>query len=371
MATIRTISGRRGTVYQAIIRRQGRNLSRTFPNRADARDWARKTEAEIRANVAGLIWPGQGKKLKEAIERFRTEILPTKEPGTQDAYSKHLEHWEAALGHHRLPDLNGQVLAEQRDLLARENIAKSGKPGEPSPPPKYRSPTTVNRYLATLGSLLSAVVNQWHWLPGSYAPMREVKKLKQPGGRTRFLSEAELQALLAACRESKSPELYPAVLLSVTTGARQSEIMGMRWECVDFKNRVIHVPKTKNGDARALPIVDEALQLLKERREADGAVKLTGLVFPSRVSERQPILLRLAWLAALKRAGIENFRWHDLRHSAASFLAMAGASLPEIGAVLGHRSTQTTKRYSHLAQAHTHQLVHNTMAKVLGGQAHD
>ena len=111
--------------------------------------------------------------------------------------------------------------------------------------------------------------------------------------------------------------------------------------------------------------MDEALQLLKARREADGAVKLTGLVFPSRVSERQPILLRLAWLAALKRAGIGDFRWHDLRHSAASFLAMNGASLPEIGAVLGHRSSQTTKRYSHLAQAHTHQLVHSTMAKIL------
>ncbi|MBM4196976.1 MAG: site-specific integrase [Gammaproteobacteria bacterium] len=84
----------------------------------------------------------------------------------------------------------------------------------------------------------------------------------------------ELQALLQACRESKSPELYPAVLLSVTTGARQGEIMGMRWECVDFKHKLVHVPKTRNGDARTLPIVDEALRLLKERRETDGTVKL-------------------------------------------------------------------------------------------------
>ena len=146
--------------------------------------------------MAGLIWPGQSKKLSEAIERFRAEILPTKEQGTQDAYSKHLDYWQAALGAYRLADISGQVLAIHRDLLAREDIARPPRPDKPAPPPKYRSPTTVNRYLATLGSLLTAVVNQWHWLPGSYVPMREVKKLKQPGGRKRFLSEEELQALL-------------------------------------------------------------------------------------------------------------------------------------------------------------------------------
>ena len=96
---------------------------------------------------------------------------------------------------------------------------------------------------------------------------------------------------------------------------------------------------------------------------------MKGMVFPSRVSERQPVLLRNAWLSALKRAEITGFRWHDLRHSAASFLAMNGASLPEIGAVLGHRSAQTTKRDSHLAQEHTHQLVQATMGKLLGGKA--
>lgn len=368
MATIRTIEGRRGIVYQALIRRRGKALTRTFRTKSDADRWAKKTEAEIVASVAGLIWPGQSKTLKEAIAKYRAEILPTKEHGTRVAYSGHLDYWETALGTRRLVDLNGQVIARCRDELSTENVAAPAKPGdgEKVPPPKFRSPTTVNRYLATLGSLITAVVKQWHWLPGSYMPLKEVQKLKQPGGRTRFLTEDELRALLAECRASRAPELYLAVLLSVTTGGRQSEIMGIRWENIDFKNSVIHVPKTKNGDARALPIVEEALELLKVRREDGGVVKAAGLVFPSRTSSRKPVLLRLAFLGALKRAGITNFRWHDLRHSAASFLAMAGASLPEIGAVLGHRSQQTTKRYSHLAQTHTHNLVHTTMARVLG-----
>ena len=367
MATIRTLTGRTGTVYRAIIRRKGQTLSRTFPTKSDADRWALRKEADIDRGNAGLIRVADSKKLSDAVERFRLEILPTKAEGTQDAYSCHLLYWEQALGSRRLSDVTAQLIAAQRDALAAENIAKPSKPGKPPNPIKHRTPATVHRYLATLGSVLSAAVKDWHWLEVS--PVPGVRKPKQAGGRTRFLSEAELHKLLQSCRESQSPELYLAVLLSVTTGARQAEIMGMRWENVDFKHSLIHVRKTKNGDARTLTVMPEALQLLKARREADGAVKLAGMVFPSRVSERRPVLLRNAWLSALKRAGIESFRWHDLRHSAASFLAMNGASLPEIGAVLGHRSAQTTKRYSHLAQEHTHQLVQATMGKLLGGKA--
>jgi integrase len=219
--------------------------------------------------------------------------------------------------------------------------------------------------LASLGAVFKAAVKEWHWLPDT--PLKAVSKLTESSGRTRFLSDDELKRLLKACKESESPDLYLPVMLSITTGARQAEIMWLRWEQIDMKRQMIHLTKTKNKDSRTLPIVDEVLPLIEQRRKASGAIQLRGLVFPSRVSDNQPILLRMSWLGALKRAGIEDFRWHDLRHSAAPFLAMAGASLPEIGAVLGHRSAQTTQRYAHLAQEHTHNLVHKTMGKVLGG----
>ncbi|NCA73075.1 MAG: site-specific integrase, partial [Sphingobacteriia bacterium] len=98
------------------------------------------------------------------------------------------------------------------------------------------------------------------------------------------------------------------------------------------------------------------------------ALRDPGLIFPSRVTTTKPVDLRTPWETALKRAGIERFRWHDMRHSAASFLAANGASLLEIGAVLGHKSPATTKRYAHLTEQHTHDLVRAMTADLFEGK---
>ena len=174
-------------------------------------------------------------------------------------------------------------------------IVSGATPGKPE---KHRANASVNRYLEALGSVLGAVVKQWHWLPQS--PMRAVAKLKEARGRTRFLKDDELKRLLAACKKAPTGDVYLAVLLAVTTGARKGNIMGLRWEQIDFERAVFHIPKTKNGDPRMLPIVPEALRLLRERRESSGAVKLQGFVFPSKVSDRQPIRIQTAWRSAFK-----------------------------------------------------------------------
>ncbi len=361
MATIRKIDGKRGTVYRAIIRKRGQSLSRTFSIKSDAAKWAARTEAEIERGQAGLIQEGHRHKLAEAIDRYLLEILPSKSEGTQNAYSGQLDYWKREFGSRKLADITPTLISQSRDELAAENIAKPGKPK------KYRGPATVNRYLEALRSIYSTVVKQWHWLPDT--PMRAVAKLKEPRGRTRFLSETELKVLLTACKEARESALYVAVLLAVTTGARKGNIMHLRWEQIDFDKAVCHIPKTKNGDPMMLPLVPEVLALLKARREQGGAIRLQGLVFPSKVSDKRPVLIEAAWRAAKNRAGITNLRFHDLRHTAASFLAMNGASLPEIGNVLGHRSAQSTHRYAHMVQGHTHSLVRDTMGKVLGGDS--
>jgi hypothetical protein len=286
VATIRKIEQKGGTRCQAIIRIHDEPLTRTFRGRSDANKWADKTERDTEGQNAGLILEGHRKKLRDAIERHKTEILPQKSAGTQNAYAGQLEYWDSALGSTRLADVsNAQI--------------------------------------------------------------------------------AEVQCLLEACRKSESPELYLAVLLSLTTGARRGEIMNLRWEHIDWERGTAYIPKPKNGDPRLLAIVPNALQLLRDRREMGGAIKMQGLIFPSLVSDSSPILLQKASRNAKARAGLTDFRWHDLRHSAASFMAANGATLLEIGATLGHRSTQTTPRYSHLVQDATHDLVRDTMNKVL------
>ena len=151
------------------------------------------------------------------------------------------------------------------------------------------------------------------------------------------------------------------MVLSLATGGRQGEVLGLRWPEVDLKQGVLVFRDTKNGDSRAVPLPAAVLALLRERRQV---VRLdTDLLFPSRDNPVKPADLRAAFRAAVRRAGIAGFRWHDQRHSAASALADTGASLLDIGTVLGHRSQQTTKRYDHLTESRFRDLIQQAANK--------
>jgi integrase len=359
MATITKISRPTGPVYKARIRPDGQaELSKTFKNRSDAVKWARAREVELDRDDAGMVTEGQKHTLTDAITRYRSEVLPELRPETARKYEQHLEFWGPKLGHLRLSEVIPAKIAKVRDELAADG----------------KAPATRNRYLATLASVLTSCVKDWHWLTAS--PMAGVSKPTEDNGGTRFLSEDELDRLLTACRESKSPDLLLAVMLSITTGGRQGEILGLRWKDLDLTAGTLYLRvdnETTKGGIRTLPIAPQALPLLQARRDAHRQGKVTALhddslVFPSRVSRSKPVSLRTPWETALLRAGIESFRWHDLRHSAASFLAKGGASLLEIGAILGHKSANTTKRYAHLTEQHTNALVLDMADKLLGGR---
>jgi len=375
MATIEKLTREGGPVYKAVVRKQGHGKqTKTFKTRSAAERWGHQLEAQIEQENAGLTHEAQRHTLAQTIDRYRAEILPSKRPSTAAKYEQHLSYWKEQLGHLRLSELSAAKIDACRDALTSTPIPPKSADPDKTAPPQYRRPATVNRHLATLASVLTAAVKRWHWLQTN--PMQQVHKLTEANGGTRFLSEDELQRLIEACRESTSPDLLLAVLLSITTGARQGEILNLRWKDIDLQTRMIHVQAeaetTTKGGIRSLPITAQVLPLLQARRETRKQAKVaplhdTGLVFPSRVSDKQPIDLRKPWTTALERAGIEQFRWHDLRHSAASFLAKGGASLVEIGAVLGHKTPTTTKRYAHLAEQHTHALVHSMADRILGG----
>jgi integrase len=142
--------------------------------------------------------------------------------------------------------------------------------------------------------------------------------------------------------------------LAISTGMRRGEILGLRWSQVDLDRERITLHDTKNGERRGVPLAGLALTLLralKQNRRVD-----TEWVFPSSRVDR-PIQLERAWKAAYTKAGIGDFRFHDLRHCAASYLVMTGASLAEIGEVLGHKTVQMTKRYAHLMDGQTKRIV--------------
>jgi integrase len=177
---------------------------------------------------------------------------------------------------------------------------------------------------------------------------------KAPRVRTRYLNEGEIKKLLAACSDSRNKHLGLIVTLAINTGMRKSEILNPRWERIDMSadlgfNARITLYDTKNGDARGVPLNRAAIAALATLEPVPE--KRVGSVFKRKNGEDW-CQIRTAFEKAVDRAGLSDFRFHDLRHTAASHLAMRGRPLREIQEVLGHRSFSMMLRYAHLIPAH-------------------
>lgn len=165
-------------------------------------------------------------------------------------------------------------------------------------------------------------------------------------GRERFLSDDELKRLLAVCRLSKWSRLRLLVLMAATTGARRGELLALRFGDLDMEQRTATVRRSKNGDQRLLPLTESVIAEMKRTGIGDAH----RLIFESGKKPGQPFAIDSAWRSALTDAKLtgSNVVFHSLRHSAASALARNGASLLQIGDLLGHRSPAVTRKYSHL-----------------------
>lgn len=316
MATIQerqTADGK--THYRVMIRLKGYPAqTETFERKTDAKRWATQTEAAIREGRHFGTTEAKRRTLGELLVRYLRDVLPGKAIKSQAAQRTQLLWWKEQLGTHALADVSPALVADYRDRLTREPIPPRTSDPEKAGPPRHRSPATINRYLAALSHAFTMAVKEWRWIDAN--PLLKVAKPKEPRGRVRFLSEeapdgtpGERTRFLAACRASGSPDLYPAVVLCLSTGARQQEVMGLRWGQVNFARRVALLEETKNGERRVLPLAGPALGLLRERakvRRID-----TDLIFPGRVNPQSPVDLRTPFETALKAAGIEDFHWHD------------------------------------------------------------
>ena len=153
------------------------------------------------------------------------------------------------------------------------------------------------------------------------------------------------------------------MLLAIATGARKGELLGLRWRDVDWAWQQLVFHDTKNKERRTVPVRGEAWTRLEAW--AGGVARIgPDWVFP-RPDGRKPLDIRYAWEQARAQAGLEDFRFYDLRHSTASYLAMSGASLVEIAEVLGHKTLQMVRRYTHLSGAHTAGVVERMVGQFL------
>ena len=198
---------------------------------------------------------------------------------------------------------------------------------------------TVQKELNCLKHMLNLAI-EWEIIP--YSPARGVKSPRVPAGRVRYLQPSELRAVLTACREW----LRPVVALAVLTGMRRGEILGLRWLDVDLPNERILLPQTKNGEGRIVYLNRSAagvLRGLRLSREAKSTDRLFPDVTPSQVS--------VHFVRVCRRLKIFDFRFHDLRHTAASWLRMQGADIHTVAQLLGHKDLRMAARYQHLSPA--------------------
>jgi integrase len=344
MATVEKRSTQNGaTTYRAKIRLKGfPPETATFERLTDAREWAKKIEAEMKA----------GRHFGQSKRHTFNELVDEYMPHARDI--ERLDYWRGIFGCDTLDVITAARISKARDKLLSEETHNFATPATGDPevdakrPKAKRSGSTVNRYLAALSVCMSYGVKTLQWLERN--PCERIAKPKEGAGRVRFLSDDERTALLNACR--LHADLYLAVVLSLTTGARQGEIMSLRWAQIDFVRRVITLHETKNGERRILPLVGDAVTLLQARAKVRSLKD--DRLFPPRAYAKKARYLDLTvpWNAARKAAGLTDFHWHDLRHTAASYLAMSGVSLVEIAKVLGHRTLQMVARYSHLSDEH-------------------
>jgi integrase len=275
-----------------------------------------------------------------------------------------LTWWVARIGGMALQDLSDDdVHAALEDLTQQRSRYFAGKDADDRPIYKAKrktlAPATINRYSASLAAVLTWSIKRRVAPRGFVHPCRSVERREENNERVRFLSDVERDALLAACKKAPWPRLNLVVLMALTTGARKGELLGMRWSDVDFDRSVASVGRTKNGDPRVLPLVPAVVD---ELRRFEGAA--SSLVFPSPRNPRKAFGFEAQWQAAMEAAGVRRFRFHDLRHSCASYLAQSGATLLEIGDVLGHRQLSVTKRYCHLTVNHKTALVNRVLGQL-------
>ncbi len=343
MPTIEKRRAPNGAVtYRAKIRLKGSpNVCASFARKTDATKWGHSTEAAMREGRYFKASSAKRCTLAETIDRYSREILPRK-PRTAKSQVRQLAWWRSELGHLFLADVTASGISEARAKLLIPSVG--GKPA--------RGFATVNRYMAALSHVLTIAVREWDLLEANAA--HRLSKLKEPRGRDRFLSEGECERLLSACRKSSNPDLHAVVLLAMSTGMRRGEILSLRFDQVDCVSGMIYLYDTKNGERRGVPLTGPALALLGERSKAQA--RTTALVFAGKTGVT-PFDIRKPWYQVLKDACLTDIRFHDLRHTAASLLAKGGASLPVIGAVLGHKSAVMTKRYAHFADTHLRDVV--------------
>lgn len=351
MAAIRERKGRDGKrVFNVQVRMNGfPSRSATFTTQRQAERWAKTVEADMIEGRHFRSAEARRRNLGDAIDRYIRDELPKK---TDQTPKSQLLWWKARIGQIKLADVTPALIAEQRDKLLASSYqrgrprAKGTRLKKGEQPRQYpRKAATVNRYLANLSHVFTIARKEWHW--AAHNPVEDVSRFKEDE-RVRWLSEAERRALLT--ETAKDPVLHTFVLLALSTACRAGELLKLEWRDVDRKAGRVLFRNTKNRKARTVWIHGETLAALEVHAKVH---QLSGRVFVNPGGTRRKrgestYDYGEPFNAAVDAAGVKDFHFHDLRHTAATYLAQDGATEQQLRAIGGWKSN-VVSRYVHLA----------------------
>jgi integrase len=314
MATFR----KRADKWQARVQRSGQSsLAKSFNTKADAVKWARHTESQL---DLGTLAPKEAMPpLMRIVARYLSEVTPTKKGAAQEL-NRGRQIARTSLGSMQLDKITSEVVSKYRDGRLCEV-----------------SNNTVRLEMAFISVVFEQCAKEWGYKVSN--PVKQIRIPKPGKPRQRRLRPGEEEALLAACSASCATYLHSLVVMAIETGMRFGELVSITWNNVDLDARTIHLPDTKNGHSRTVPLSTRAL----------GAIRTVPSGYEGRVFTGKPGSIRAAFGAALKRSGVgSDLRFHDLRHEAVTRLFEKGLNPIEVGMISGHRSMSMLQRYTHM-----------------------
>lgn len=326
MATLRFRNGK----WQVQVRRLGYQArTQSFLNKTDAQRWARQIETELdRTLIPNDVRTLAKVTLAELLIRYRDTVTINRQGLVPE--KKRIEvflrqDWCA----YPLAKLNARYFSAYRD--DRLKCVGAG---------------TVIRELGLLRSIFETARREWGF-SSLENPLASIRKPKAPNGRERRLEPGELAGLSTACATVRSTLLLHGIHMAIETGMRRGELLAIQWKHINFDTRVLHIPVTKTGKPRSIPLTERAREILTERKALPDAD--ARYAFPVSANA-----FRLAWERCKRRAeragcvGIQGLRFHDLRHEAVSRFFEMGLNTAEVATISGHKDLRMLFRYTHL-----------------------
>ena len=369
MAHIRKNSN--GT-FRADIRMKGASINKTFSSKPKAQQWADETESKIKTiralsqdaikylsidqvnDYGGFdLFNRLNVRLDIILFNDLVNEYVSQWTGKDSSLMWRLKFWTDTLGNHPIKSIQPNEIKQ-----ALRDYGKGLNPNGTTSKPRGKN--TQQRLRATLsGVFIYACSPEIEYLETNPA---QFKWGSHDNKIVRYLDEDERNRLLS---EAKTPDywekLYLLILMGMTTGMRKAEMMGLRWADIDFEGCTASLHDTKNGEPRINPLPSVVIRELKRFRTIGNSLVFSG-DNPHKVFD-----WRRNWEKVRQKAKIKSFRFHDLRHTAASYLVMNGASLYETAQILGHKDTSTTQRYAHMSVQHKQNISNQIFNKVFGG----